>query len=239
MKIAINEKRSRKERTATNENRPNMERLKLSEVRELLDYFDGTGETFEKWERQIKFLKHTYHLDDDNMKVLASSRMKGKALDWLHSSADFIEMNFEMLLTAMKSMFDHRLVKITLKKQFEEKKWKREQSFSEYCHAKIILGNKISIAKDELMDYIINGIPDEVLRNQARLHNFDSMSTLLKAFEKVSLRNKMSVKGRVKDNTMTGRVAVEGDRQSVKQDEKKITGRTIRCHNCQCEGHLA
>lgn len=57
-------------------------------------------------------------------------------------------------------------------------------------YEKVILGNRVPVADEELVDYIIDGIPDETLRNQARLQNFDSKSALLKAFE-VSLRCKV------------------------------------------------
>lgn len=47
------------------------------------------------------------------------------------------------------------------------------------------MSNQISVADEELMAYIIDGIiPGEILRNQTRPHNFDSKSSLLKAFEK-------------------------------------------------------
>lgn len=39
------------------------------------------------------------------------------------------------------------------------------------------------------MDYTIDGIPDYQLRNHARMQNFSSMSMLLQAFKKISLRS--------------------------------------------------
>lgn len=51
----------------------------------------------------------------------------------------------------------------------------------------MILANRVSVAGDELLDYIIEGIMDPRLQSQALLMNFQSGSALLKAFEKIQM----------------------------------------------------
>jgi hypothetical protein len=48
------------------------------------------------------------------------------------------------------------------------RKWEKGESFSDYIHQKIILGNRVPIAEEELVGYIID-VPDRVIRNEARI----------------------------------------------------------------------
>jgi len=52
----------------------------------------------------------------------------------------------------------------------------------------VILANRVPVAKDELLDYLIEGISNTQLRNQARLMKFRSGAELLEAFESVMVR---------------------------------------------------
>lgn len=54
-------------------------------------------------------------------------------------------------------------------------------------HQKIILGNLVPINEDEIVEYIIDGIPDRVLRDQARVSNVKTKAALLEAFERITL----------------------------------------------------
>jgi len=52
--------------------------------------------------------------------------------------------------------------------------WKREETFHQYVHEKVILANRIPISDDEIIDYIIEGIPVTSLRDQANINKFTS-----------------------------------------------------------------
>ena len=60
-------------------------------------------------------------------------------------------------------VFDHRPNKLELRRQFEVRMWKNSESFREYFHSKIVLANHVPIVDDEIVDYIIDGIPDSQL----------------------------------------------------------------------------
>jgi len=81
-------------------------------------------------------------------------------------------MPLDEFFEEMRSIFWHRQNKLTLRKTFEDCTWKKDETFSEYVHEKTILGNRILIDKDELLDYIIDGIPNETLHNQAHIQRF-------------------------------------------------------------------
>ena len=60
-------------------------------------------------------------------------------------------------------MFFRRIDKIKVRKQFENRICQKNENFSQYVHDKVILMNKVSIDEAEIIDYLIEGIPDESL----------------------------------------------------------------------------
>ncbi|KAI4474245.1 hypothetical protein M0804_014946 [Polistes exclamans] len=89
----------------------------------------------------------------------------------------------EELLAEIEKMFSSRQSVITLKKQFEERRWNGNESFRDYLHDKMILGYRIPLPEQEILEYAIDGILDIALRNQARMINFRDQESLLTAFE--------------------------------------------------------
>lgn len=58
-------------------------------------------------------------------------------------------MPVDELLRHLKEIFHCRPDKILLRKQFEQRIWKREETFSEYMHEKLIPAKDIAIDEDE------------------------------------------------------------------------------------------
>lgn len=52
------------------------------------------------------------------------------------------------------------------------------------------MANRIPIDNEEIMEYVIEGIPDSMLRDQTRVQQLNSQESLLKTFEKISLRGR-------------------------------------------------
>ncbi|RLU23258.1 hypothetical protein DMN91_003461 [Ooceraea biroi] len=148
-------------------------KVNINAIAELLPPFNGK-EDYDRWERQLKLLKSTYELDDKHTRVLIGSRLKGKALDWLYSKVEFLELPVEQFLMEMKNMFRYRVSKLVLRKEFESRVWKRGEAFSEYLHDKVILANQVPVDERELLDYIVEGILDPALRDQARIQKLNS-----------------------------------------------------------------
>jgi len=160
------------------------------DLADLLSEFDGISSSFDTWEKQLKFLKATYHLDDDQTKILMGSKLKKRAFEWFHSRPEYIAMPFEELIKEFKAMFQRRESKAVLRKKFENRTWRRDETFHEYVHEKMILGNRVPVEQEEMLEHIIDGIPDIALRDQAHIQGFAAMDSLLRAFEKVSLRDR-------------------------------------------------
>lgn len=110
-------------------------------------------------------------------------------------------------------------------------------------HKKVIMGNRIPTESDELTDYVIEGIPDPALRDQAHIQRLKTMTNLLEAFEKVSLS------GRQYSNTTRTRMDIKSpqaqksekkdEKQDGKKDVKKEESKAVRCYNCGLQNHYS
>jgi len=92
-------------------------------------------------------------------------------------------------------MFDHRPSRIMLREKFQKHKWEKDESFMHhYLHfmQKIILGNRLPVVEEELIEYIIDGIP--VLRNEARVSSFGIRTSFMALFEQVEPDKKEETK---------------------------------------------
>lgn len=110
-------------------------------VKDLLNEFDGTSSDFGNWKREAELLRDTYSLDDNAMRVVMISKLKGKALTWFHSKPEHLRLSTIELLSEIKRMFDHRPSKLALRRDFEQRTWQVNETFSNYCYDEIILAN--------------------------------------------------------------------------------------------------
>jgi len=133
--------------------------VSLNVIAELLPEFDGTMGDFRMWRNKLKILEQTYQLNDNHMKILIGLRLRGKALVWLHSADEYMLLSSEELLKGLEAMFDRQVDSMILHEKFRTRKWRKDESFSDYMHEKIILGNRVPIAEKQMLGYIIDGIP--------------------------------------------------------------------------------
>ncbi|KYN27541.1 ATP-dependent RNA helicase glh-2 [Trachymyrmex cornetzi] len=149
-------------RSETSGNVVRTSNITLKSIGDYLAEFHGTEDTFLVWEREVRKLRVTYDLDDNSTKLLIGAKVKGKAAIWLHSKAEFIELDAESLLDEMRKMFEHRPGRFALRRKFEERKWKVDEAYQ--------------------------GIPNMRLRDHARMQRFKSLNLLLEAFENITLQ---------------------------------------------------
>jgi len=137
-------------------------------------------------------------------------------------------------------MHVHRRSKLELRRNFEKRSWQPTESFPAYYHAKIVLANKASIVRDELVDYLIDGIPDGRVRDQARIQQFHTEDDLLKAFANISLLSQWKTFQRKKE----GKAETTDRHRSEKKEELKNNTTAsresrLRCYNCSEFGHVS
>lgn len=171
---------------------------------------------------------------------MISGKMKGKAQRWFHSDSNYLNLTVETLLKEMKKLYGRETDCLVRRKKFKERIWKRDETFANYYHEKTILANQVPINANEMVSYLIRGIPNENLRNQVRLQRFATDIEMLEAMEDVSLSSpfKSEVKkdGRSHDANAKGEGTTyqrAGKQEAVEQ--KSAT----RCYNCGETGHIA
>lgn len=186
-------------------------------------------------------------MEDDRAKILVGMRLKGKALEWLHSKPEFIGMSFDALIDELRLMFRRRRDKVTTRRTFEARVWKKDETFREYVHEKMIMGNRVPIGVDEMMDYIIDGIPDNMLRSLARTQRFAETDSLLEAFESITLRDCHVAGSSRPDRRGSKPVTSERDGEIGRGEREENTGggrkKTIssvkKCFNCAVRDHIS
>ncbi|XP_043478302.1 uncharacterized protein LOC122508807, partial [Leptopilina heterotoma] len=210
--------------------------ININSLKDLLSDFEGTGAELRRWKEQFQLVLTTYGLDDDHGRLLMGAKLKGKALRWFHSKPEFIRMPLNDVLKKFSTMFDHQQDRLTLRKKFESRNWKSSESFSDYFHEKLILANSVPIDESEHIDYLIDGIPEATLHNQARIQCFKEKNNLLQAFEKITLKDDSKHVSENRKNSVTLNSNSEPETKDHKPNKKGIP---TRCFNCSKLGHLA
>jgi len=98
------------------------------------------------------------------------------------------------------------------------------------------MGNRIPVDKEEIIDYLIDGITDLQLRNQARMQHFQSASALLNAFENISVSSETKHRS---NREMSSKTEIKDPKVQPKQAQGDDTTRTLKCYNCNTKGHLS
>ncbi|XP_043496431.1 uncharacterized protein LOC122520413 [Polistes fuscatus] len=209
-------------------------KLSLKAVTELIGYFEGEADEFTIWEDHVNYLRDMYHLTEDQAKVMIVQRLKGRALEWFRSRREYLHLTVDELLVELRKMFHQRISKMTLRTRFQERVWKRDESFSDYFHEKIILANRIEIDEEEMIEFVIAGIPDQSLRDQARVHGHKRKESLLSAFEHISLQGRPQQAKM--DNSTTRQSNIDA---SVRRKINSVSNNRLRCKNCGAMSHFS
>lgn len=111
-------------------------------------------------------------------------------------------------------------------------------------HDKIILANRVPIEKDDLVDYIVNGISDLNLRDRARIQGFTTTAILVEslregdpAIERTARSQRQPVRTTRCDCCGKTRKSREGARRPGSDGEER--SRLKRCYNCGGQNHVS
>lgn len=204
------------------------------ELAALLPDFHGNGDdNVEVWLERINSVQEVYDVSDKIMQLVAVSKLCGMAKKWYLSRVEYVNMQWKELQEEMRRLFYNRPDRITLRKKFEARRWKRGEKFTEYFHEKILLANQAGIDEADLIDYVIDGFDDIQLRNQARMQSFTSLDNLLVVMKNLCDRNiHMERKP-----PYVRKPGVQINPSASLQESQGVT--KVRCYNCNKEGHLA
>ncbi|XP_067625229.1 uncharacterized protein [Eurosta solidaginis] len=177
----------------------------------VLPEFDGKT-SVDVWLTQFKNVGNVYTLSDNDKRMLLLNKLKGKALQWMHSKPNFVTDSVDTLLDEMENVFKSKDSKLLLRKKFEAQ-WKVGEAFVDYFNEKVMLSVPIQLSEDEFVEYAIDGIADEQLRTQAYMQCYSTRAKLVQAFAKIKMK---------------------GDKATTTTAQREI-----RCYNCNSRGHFA
>lgn len=139
-------------------------------------------------------------------------------------------MSASAILCELKKMYNHCPTKADLRKQLSARMWQLSETFQDCFYDKIIKTNKVPISGDKLLDYVIDGISDWRMRDQARMQNFTSAEELLQVFKKISIRQDFKNKTKIAEKNE--------NKNNVKLITKEEAQLKRKCYNCNQPGHL-
>jgi hypothetical protein len=154
-------------------------------------------------------------------------------------------LSIEELLKGLGAMFDQRLDDKVLHERFRKREWRKDETFSDYMHQKIILANRVPIAERQLLGYIIDGIPNLILRNEARISGVSTKEELRARFEQVERWWDM------KDEAKSGEGKYRSHRGTTPRDEvrrpeegrdnkdRRDERRKRNCFSCGLPNHVS
>ncbi|XP_023033867.1 uncharacterized protein LOC111519103 [Drosophila willistoni] len=154
--------------------------IAFSLAKEVLMDFNGES-CSKKWVAQLKNIGEVYNIDNTHLRMLFVCKMKGKAHSWLHSEVTRIREPRIILLImrTVNGSFWREDAQVIMRRHFEQRNWKFGEKFAVYLDDKLMLANNINIDEEELLDKVIEGIPDTGLRTQARIQCFANPKQML------------------------------------------------------------
>lgn len=162
--------------------------VQLNEISSVLPFFSGVSD--ENVDYFISVIQHTktvFAVDDEIMKLVILKQLKGGAQIW-SMSMNLLSKEYGEVIEILKNTFATNENTYVLRKKLDMRKWRSNESFQEYSTEKRILAGPLKLEEEELIDYLIEGIPDQVLRNQARIAHFKTVADLTKAFGIVQMK---------------------------------------------------
>jgi len=96
---------------------------------------------FRIWRNKLKILEQIYQLNDKHLKILVGLRLRGKALAWLHSADEYMLLSTEELFKGLGAMFDQQFDNMVLHERFRARKWRKDESFSDYMSTAFLIGD--------------------------------------------------------------------------------------------------
>ena len=78
----------------------------------------------------------------------------------------------------MSQIFGKKESMFSRRRLLEQRIWKAEESFTDYYQDKMVLAAGLSMTEEEIVEYIIEGVNDYSLANQARLQRFHTKEAL-------------------------------------------------------------
>lgn len=206
--------------------------ISLKDVATLIPKFTGSAEDdVSTFIRRLESIERMYSMQQNVLMLAVVAKLEGRAMKWYHSKPEHVEMSFVQFKNALKRMFTCKEDTVTLFRRFESRKLGKSEHFSDYFNEKITLGNKLNLAEEEIITYVIEGFNNPALQVQAKMREFEDLESLLRVMTSITNaeRNPGGAGGREKVEKQVT--------TAVNTSVSKFTKQ--KCFNCFRDGHLS
>lgn len=207
--------------------------LSYKDVEDSIRPFAGEDDyPIERWVSDFEDAAILFEWDDLRKMVFAKRSLSGLAKTFIQGERAIRTWN--QLRRSLVDEFSSRMNSADLHRMLAERKMKKGEGVREYSLAMKELASRGSIEEDALIEYVINGIPDDAA-NKVRLYgskDFRDFKENLKIYE----RMRKSITESTKSFKMQ---RDEPMKKNFKINEAKDSGKkaVIRCFNCGETGH--
>lgn len=210
---------------------PTQPPFRNSEIAALLPPFNGFSDDVERWLDGVEAVQNAYQVPESIVKLIAVGKLENEAKKWYQSKVTHITMEWENFKEELKAMFKKRVNKVEAVREFEKRRWGRNESFPAYFAEKVRLGNIAGLNDDDIKEYMIDGIDNVMLQNFVRINNPVELTNLLDIMKDVKKEDNKHTRKFHNHNAIVPKTNVNSSEQKVRQE--------LRCYNCDSIGHIA
>lgn len=138
------------------------------------------------WIARVDEIKLAYEVNDKVIKVLATKQLTGKAKDWYDCTLGVVQMTWAQLKDDLMRLFGSYESRVSLTRKMEARRWKAGETFGNYFHEKLKLTTKLCLSEVDIIQYVIEGIDNYVLRTQALAARHTRLSNLLESMNLIT-----------------------------------------------------
>lgn len=207
--------------------RNNFVRIGMYEkIARFIPKWDGTT-NFKIFQNKVLDVMSTYNCKPELLKLEVIEKLEGRARKWIEGG-NMVGKTLVEIMEQLEMMFDIEEPDVEMRKKLIKRTWRAGERFVDYYQEKLILAAPLMMDDEDTIGYIIEGMDDAVLQQQAKMMNFKELKHLLRSMAGIS-KEKQHLPRKCYNCQMTGHMAAECKK------EKQIKG---ACFRCGKEGHL-
>ncbi|GBM74782.1 hypothetical protein AVEN_144422-1 [Araneus ventricosus] len=211
--------------------------ISFNDIESIIMPFDGDShQSIEKWIELFEDAVNLFNLSDLHKLVFGKRSLKGKAKLYIQSETGV--NSWGKLKNLLLSEFGYSCNSAELHEMLSKRKLKDDESLEEYFLKMKQLCTRGNVEDTALMQYVINGIPDSVIRKSILYgcQNLSEFKQKLRVYEKMRFDydkvkpNKPKFGNETKDR-------IKAPKIENKDKFKDTKLNNIRCFNCGALGH--
>lgn len=195
------------------------------DIEDSLPSFSGDDDfPIKKWMENVEEAMVTYHLSESEGFIYFKRLLKGTARLFLRSKSF---RSWSELKAALMSEFHHHTTATDVHNTLRNRKKRKDENYQQYVLVMQEIASSAEIDEQDVIAYIIKGIPDSVFNKQVMLtaNTIAELKAILRKYEKMKADMQPTTTGYSKPVQQT---------KPLPRDETKI-----KCYNCNETGHMS